>query len=180
MSAAQNRQIDFSVADLFDALDAQRRDRKLSWQGVAQELWKQSAALNAQRNDHPISASTLTGMAKRGDATCQHALFILRWLDRTPESFVRGLPADAKRTALPVAGPDRRLRWDLQKLYDAMDGQRREQGLTWPQLARELRCTPSQLSGLKRVRFAIRMTLAMRVVLWLDRPARDFIYVAKW
>ncbi len=33
---------------------------------------------------------------------------------------------------------------------------------------------------MKRVRFAIGMTLAMRVVLWLDRPARDFIYAAKW
>jgi hypothetical protein len=27
------------------------------------------------RNDHPISASTLTGMAKRSDTSCQHALF---------------------------------------------------------------------------------------------------------
>ncbi len=147
MSAQQNWQIDFSVADLFDALDAQRRERKLSWQGVAKGLWEQSATLNAQRNDHPISASTLTGMAKRGDATCQHALFILRWLDRTPESCVPGLQADAKRTALPVAGPDRRPRWDIQKLYDALDWQCHERGLTWPQLARELRCTPSQLTG---------------------------------
>lgn len=180
MCPPQNRQIDFSGSALFEALDGQRRDRKLSWQGVARELWEQSATLNAQRNDHPISASTLTGMAKRRDTTCQHALFILRWLDRAPESFIAGSAADANTTALPLAGPDRRLRWDLQKLYDALDGQRREQGLSWPQLARELRCTPGQLTGLKRVRFAIGMTLAMRVVLWLDRPARDFVYAAQW
>ena len=180
MSPTRNAQVDFSIAALFDALDAQRRARRLSWQGVAQELWNQSATLNAQRNDHPISASTLTGMAKRGDTTCQHALFMLRWLGRTPECFVQGSTADAKRTALPLAGPDQRLRWDLQKLYDSLDARRRKRGISWPQLAHELRCTPSQLSGIKRARFAIAMTLAMRVVRWLDCPARDFVYAANW
>jgi hypothetical protein len=58
MPSTRNVQIDFDVAALFDALDSQRRNRALSWQGVAQELWDQSAALNARRNDHPISAST--------------------------------------------------------------------------------------------------------------------------
>jgi hypothetical protein len=180
MPPTRDAQIDFNIAALFDALDAQRRDRTLSWQGVAQALWDQSATLNAQRDDHPISASTLTGMPKRGDTTCQHALFMLRWLGRTPESFIPGLTADAKRTVLPVAGPDQRLRWDLQKLYDSLDAQRRERDLPWPQLAYQLRCTASQLSGIKRARFAIGMTLAMRIVLWLDCPARDFVYAANW
>ena len=180
MPSARSVQIDFDGVALFDALDSQRRNRALSWQGVAQELWDQSAALNVQRGDHPISASTLTGIAKRGDTTCQHALFILRWLGRTPESFMAGSTADASRTALPIVGPHQRLRWNLQELYDALDSQRREQSLTWPQLAHELRCTPSQLSGIKRARFAIGMRLAMRIVTWLDRPARDFIYAANW
>jgi transcriptional regulator with XRE-family HTH domain len=73
------------------------------------------------------------------------------------------------------AANDRRLRWNLQKLYDSLDAQRRQRGLSWPQLAHELRCTPSQVSGLKRARFAISMKLAMRIVHWLDCPARDFI-----
>ncbi len=176
----RNVQIDFDIAALFDALDSQRLSRALSWQGVAQELWNQSAALNAQRNDHPISASTLTGMAKRKDTTCQHALFMLRWLGRTPESFMPGSMADANRTALPFVGPDQRLRWDLPKLYEALDSKRRERSFTSPQLAHELRCTPSQLCGIKRARFAIGMRLAMRIVTWLDRPARDFIYAANW
>ncbi len=171
---------DFDIAALFDALDSQRRNRALSWQGVARGMWNQSAELNAQRDDHPISASTLTGMAKRGDTTCQHALFMLRWLDRTPESFLPGSTDDAQRAPLPSAGPDQRLRWDLLKLYAALDSQRRERSLTWPQLARELRCTPSQLSGIRRARFAIGMRLAMRIVTWLDRPARDFVHAADW
>jgi transcriptional regulator with XRE-family HTH domain len=83
-------------------------------------------------------------------------------------------------TVLPVAGPDKRLRWDLQKLYNALDAPRHEKGLSWPQLALELQCTPSQLSGIKRARFAISMVLAMRIVQWLDRPARDFVYAASW
>jgi hypothetical protein len=180
MPSTPNVKIDFDIGALFGALDSQRRNRALSWQGVAQELWDQSAALNARLDDHPISASTLTGMVKRNDTSCQHALFMLRWLGRPPESFVPGSTADAKRTALPSVGADQRLRWDLQELYDALDSQRRERSFTWPRLARELHCSPSQLSGIKRARFAIGMRLAMRIVAWLDRPARDFVHAAKW
>jgi hypothetical protein len=52
--------------------------------------------------------------------------------------------------------------------------------MTWPELARELRCTPSQLTGIRTARFAIGMTLAMRIVGWLGRPAADFIDAAEW
>src|SRR5215468_5437423 len=98
MTGPRNAQIDFDVAALFAALDAQRRDRMLSWQGVARELWDLSATLNARRDDHPISASTLTSMAKRKDTSCQHALFIVetggfrsynfRWPDATVRPFM--------------------------------------------------------------------------------------------
>jgi hypothetical protein len=171
---------DFDIAALIDALDVQRRSRALNWHDVAKELWDQSAMLNAQRDDHPISPTTLTGIAKRMDTSCQHALFMLRWLGRTPESFMPGSTADAKKTALPFAGPDRRLRWDLQKLYIAVDAERRERNLTWRQLADVLLCTPSQLTGIRRARFAISMRLTMRIVEWLKRPARDFVYAATW
>jgi hypothetical protein len=180
MTGPRNAQSDFDVAALFKALDAQRRDRMLSWQGVARELWDLSATLNVRRNDHPISASTLTGMANRRDTSCQHALFMLRWLDRTPESFMPGSTLDPSRAVLPRAGLDQRLRWDLQKLYTSLDTQRCERGLTWPQLASDLHCTPSQLSGIKRAQFAIGMRLAMRIVRWLDRPASEFVVAAKW
>ncbi|HKW10330.1 MAG TPA: hypothetical protein VJO33_08115, partial [Gemmatimonadaceae bacterium] len=135
--------------------------------------------LNRRRNDHPISRATLTGIAKRGDTTCQHALFILRWLGRDAESFM-SVAASNGNTALPSVGPDRRLRWNLAALYDALDARRRERELTWRALARELRCTDHQLTGIKTARYAIGMTLAMRIVQWLERPAADFIYAAKW
>lgn len=169
---------DFDVQALFSALDAQRRERGLSWTGVANQIWEMSAALNAQRGDHPISPSTLTGMPKRNATSCQHALFMLHWLNRAPESFVPGSArADAQ---LPACGPDRRLRWNLKALYAAMDEKRRAESLTWAELASVLRCTSNQLTGLRTARFATGIVLAMRITQWLDQPSAAFIRAAKW
>jgi len=125
-----------------------------------------------------MSPSTITGMAKRGNTTCQHALIMIRWLDRTPESFIPG--GSVKGAPLPPTGPDRRPRWNLRLLYDALDVRRKESQMTWPELARALRCKPNQLTGLKRARYATNMRLAMRVTQWLGRPAADFVYAAEW
>lgn len=178
----------FDAQALYRALDVQREERGLSWPGVARELWEMSSELAKRRGqDHPIAASTLTNLAKRGDTSCQHALFMLRWLDRCPEDFVPGAPP-ATRVPLPTAGLDRRLRWhlhatprrDVPGLYEGLDERRRERGLAWPELARELRCGPSQLTGLRTARFAVGMTLAMAITQWLQRPAADFVYAAQW
>jgi hypothetical protein len=182
-----DRRADFDALALFEALDTQREQRGLSWSKVAQQIWELSANLNARRSDHPISPATIIGVGKRGDTSCQHALFMLRWLDRTPESFLRRSMTVAAGT-LPAAGPDHRLRWNLHEspryrapgLYEAMNARRESEGLTWPELARRLRCSPNQLSGLRTARYAVRMTLAMRITQWLQRPAADFIYAADW
>ena len=165
---------------MYHAMDAARARKGLSWRQTAQEIWDQSAALNARRQDHPISASTLTGILERRDCTCQHALFILRWLKLPPEAFVTGAPSPRQWSPLPEPGPERRLRWDLKALQAAADVQRSQRGLTWTALAAELSCSPSQLTGLRHVRFAIGMRLAMRLVRWLDRPASAFVYAASW
>jgi hypothetical protein len=81
---------------------------------------------------------------------------------------------------LPVAGRDERLRWDLGALAETLDARRRELGLTWKALATELGCTAHQVQGLRTVRYAIGMRLAMRMVQWLERPAAAFIYAASW
>jgi plasmid maintenance system antidote protein VapI len=52
--------------------------------------------------------------------------------------------------------------------------------VVWPELARELHCTPSQLTGIRTARFAIGIQLAMRIVGWLGRSASDFIDAAEW
>ena len=181
----------FDAGALYAALDDKRTQLGLSWPGVATQLWELSSDLNERRSDHPISPSTLTNMAKKPRTSCQHALFMLRWLGRTPESFLTGAnsaragnvdgPGGASdRFALPAAGPDRRLRWALKLLYASMDEKRRQDGLTWPALAATLGCSPNQLTGLRTAKFATGMDLAMRIVQWLGRPAADFIYPAKW
>ena len=170
----------FDTTALYTALDDKRRHAGLSWPAVARQLWELSSDLNERRRDHPISPSTLTNMAKNPRTSCQHALFMLRWLGRSPESFLVGATGDDERFALPVAGPDRRLRWALKRLYAAMDEKRRRDGLTWPALASVLGCSPSQLTHLRTARFATGMDLAMRIVQWLGRPAADFVYLAPW
>jgi hypothetical protein len=170
---------EFDSAALFEALDRQRQERDQSWPQVARAMWDMSATLNDRRSDHPISPSTLTNLSKRGDTSCQHALFMLRWLDRSPESFLAGSSTPGT-TALPVADTEHRLRWNLKKLYGAMNDQRIESGLTWPALAGELRCSPNQIRGLRTVKYAISMRLAMRIVQWLGRPAADFVHLSTW
>ncbi|HEX7676784.1 MAG TPA: hypothetical protein VF713_01580 [Thermoanaerobaculia bacterium] len=69
---------DFDGIALYEAMEAQRIQRGLSWRQVADQIWDQSSILNQRRHEHPISPATLTSIAVRGDCTCQHALFILR------------------------------------------------------------------------------------------------------
>jgi hypothetical protein len=170
---------EFDVAALHAALDRRRRDEDLSWAGVARALWQQSAILNQQRGDHPISASTLTDMQRRGNTSCQHALFALRWIERAPEDFIAE-PAPGTRVALPAADPAHRPRWNLARLYATLDAARTERDATWQQAAKRLGCTPSQLTGLRTAKFATGIRLAMRICQHLRRPAADFIDVAAW
>lgn len=171
----------FDVSALYFALDARRLEFDLSWSQVAKELWLLSSELNERRRDHPISPATLTRMETRQQISCQHALFMLRWLGRTPESFLAGYEAgDDVRFALPAGGADRRLRWALKLLWASMDEKRRQDDLTWRLLADVLECTTSQLTGLKTARFATGMRVAMNIVQWLERPAAEFVYAARW
>ncbi len=174
-------QTEFDVVAMFDAMDRQRVERGLSWRQVADQIWGLSVELNRLRpTDHPISPPTITGIAKRGDTTCQHALFFLRWLGRTPESFLTPPPVETDPMRLPAVGPDTRLRWNLAALYEALNTRRQEHKLTWGQLARQLRCTESQLTGIRTAKYAIGMKLAMAIVVWLEQPAARFVYAAGW
>lgn len=169
----------FDCGALFGALDAQRRERGLGWYELADEMWQQSAELNAQRADHPLCGGAVQRLPVRGATSCQYALFMLRWLSRAPEDFLTGPVADVGDVRLPAAGPEHRLRWELSELHAALNAQRREAGLTWPELAEELGCTPSRLTNLRTARLAD-MDLAMRITQWLRRPAAAFIHPADW
>ncbi|MGA2836517.1 MAG: hypothetical protein ABSF84_07970 [Acidimicrobiales bacterium] len=73
-----------------------------------------------------------------------------------------------------------RLRWNLGALYHAMNVSRRGEHLTWKSLAELLGCTPGRLTGIETARFAIGMRLAMRITLWLARPAAESVHAARW
>jgi transcriptional regulator with XRE-family HTH domain len=170
----------FDAGALYRALDAKRSRLGLSWKAVADQIWELSGNLNDRRRDHPISPSTIANIERRRRPSCQHALFMRRWLGRTPESFLRDADGDDQRFALPEVGTDRRLRWALKRLYAAMNEKRKEQSMTWPALAAVLGCTPDELMGLRTAKFATGMDVAMGIMQWLDRPAADFVYAATW
>lgn len=169
----------FDCTELFSALDDERRDRGLQWFPLAAELWDQSSHLNEQRADHPLCGGAIMRLPQRGAISCQHALFMLRWLGRPPEDFLTGPVVDVGTTELPDAGSGSRLRWDLPQLHAALNAQRRERDLTWAALADLLDCTPSRLTNLRTARFAD-MDLAMRITQWLGRPAAAFVHPAQW
>ncbi|MHB1929108.1 MAG: hypothetical protein ACYDEN_01880 [Acidimicrobiales bacterium] len=169
----------FDCGALFSALDDRRRDRGLDWFSLADELWRQSSELNARRTDHPLCGGAIQRLPKRGTTSCQYALFMLRWLGSAPEEFLRGPVVDVGDVALPQAGADSRLRWNLTQLHAGLNEERRAHDLTWSELARELDCTPSRLTNLRTARFAD-MDLAMRVTQWLGQPAAAFIHPAQW
>jgi hypothetical protein len=170
----------FDHQAFFDAINARRRKCQLSWPALAAVIWEQSRVLNERRKDHPISPHTIRKMGERGAISCQHALFLLRWLDVPPEEFIALPRKGTARIALPEVDESQRLRWNLGKLYRALNHARTERDATWRRAAEQLHCTPSQLTALRTAKFATGMGLAMRITQALHRPAADFIYAANW
>ena len=148
----------FDIQRFFAVVDARRRDEQLSWPALAAAIWEKSRVLNERRKDHPISPATIRKLAQ--GVSCQHALFVLRWLGVPPETFIAMPQPGTVGAPLPLADEAHRLRWDLQKLYGALNAARTARGATWQQAALRLHCTPSQLTGLRTVKFATSMQLA--------------------
>lgn len=172
------RPSDFDSSAFFNAIDEKRRLEQLSWKSLAGVIWNQSRVLNDRRRDHPISPATIQKMGS--GTSCQHALFLLRWLDLPPEAFIAEPQPGTIGVALPSADDAHRLRWNLRKLYASLNAARTARDATWAQAAARLHCTPSQLTGLRTAKFATGMGVAMRITQALGRPAADFVYIAEW
>ena len=171
---------DFDLQAFFIAVDTRRRNEDLSWPALAAEVWALSHDLNERRSDHPISPATLRNLSTGRGPSCQHALFLLRWLGVPPEAFIPSPHPNTLEAPLPQADKAHRLRWNLRKLYKTLDAARIKRGATWRQAASLLRCTPNQLTGLRSAKFATSMVLAMRIAQALHLPAAHFVYVAQW
>lgn len=167
MTVAMRR---FDLRALQAALEEARRACGLSWADVAAEI----NAPFAHMASLPISVTTIRGMAQKRSVTSAVVLQVLRWLGRTPESFLAPA-ADELRESLPMAGPDQVLRFDTRALHAALDQARRERGMTWRQVAAELPgFTPSMLQNLVTgplIGFPRVMTLTQ----WLGQPAAAFV-----
>jgi len=79
---------EFDLHAFFDAVDARRRERQLSWPALATVILEQSRVLNDERKDHPISPTTIRKLAEGRGLSSQHSLFLLRWLGVPPETFI--------------------------------------------------------------------------------------------
>lgn len=161
---------DFSLRALYAALDAQRQARGLSWSQATKEIGGQSGRSSARA----LSPSTVTGTRTRAIAEGDGVLQMIRWLNRTPESFVPGKQQFAEAdTRLPDIPANRVLRFDTRKLHAALDAQRIKRNMTWAQVATEVGIGISSLTHLSkggRTGFPH----VMRMIRWLARPAADF------
>jgi hypothetical protein len=163
-----NVKADFDIAALYAALDAERASRGMSWAEVARSI----NALIARATTSKISASTITGIRSRRSVEGDGVLQMLRWLGRTPESFVPGATGGA---ALPSAGDDRILRFDTRSLHAALDAARVERGVSWTQMAREIGGVSA--AGLTRLSQGGRTFFpeVARITRWLGRPIAEFV-----
>ncbi|HLJ50847.1 MAG TPA: hypothetical protein VKU01_32775 [Bryobacteraceae bacterium] len=162
---------DFDLAALFEALDAQRQARGLTWSQALREINRASE----RRARHQIARSTVTGLRTRRVAEGDGVLQMLQWLNRTPESFVPGCELAGSNTAkLPEVAPQQMLRFDTHKLHAALNERRIEKGITWQQVAKEIGGVSAgsltYLSKGSRVGFPG----VMRIVRWLGRPVAQF------
>lgn len=112
-------------------------------------------------------------------AEADGVLQMLRWLGRTPESFVPDFPdPDAACFHLPALNMGQTLRWDTQAIYSHLDSRRQSLGLAWKEVAGQIGAvTPGMLTNLGkggRTSFPA----VMRIVRWLAQPAAAFTRIA--
>jgi hypothetical protein len=60
----------------------------MGWGDLPNELWDQSAQLNAERDDHPL-CDAISRLGARGETSCQYALYLLPEPGQPPEDSSR-------------------------------------------------------------------------------------------
>ena len=159
----------FDVDMLFDALDAQRARRGLSWSGVAREIEEHYAR---------VSVATIKGIRGKANVEGDGCLQMMLWLGQAPESFVPGL-ADEHRFVLKPAS-NGVLRFDVQKVFRLLESKRESEGITWNEMAAQIGGFTVQM--LKRFEKGGRTSFPgiMRVARWLDVPIAELTRESPW
>ena len=160
----------FDLTAFAQAIEAQRQARDLSWAAALREI---NHPFRDVPHHRPIAVSTVAGLTRgkrliEGDSALQVCL----WLDASPERFVAGIEEG------PEHGLDRLeshliLRWDLARLFRALDTERRDRSLSWASLATSFGTTPAVLKRLEKGGRSALPQL-MDWVLWVGVPASNF------
>ena len=163
----------FELTTLYAALDAQRESRGLTWTQAVREINAVGPTSIRQ-----IAVSTVTGLPSKTLAEGDGVLQMLRWLKRSPESFLRD--SSALTEELPEAKQEQVLRFDTPKLYEALNARRTGKGMTWPQVAGEI--GGLRAASLTRYSKGGRTAFPeiMRICRWLGKPAATFVRVSSW
>src|SRR5689334_7990330 len=114
----------FDPQALLDAVDAQRRERGMTWNDLSKELL--------------VSATTVRNMPKRKwGIELDGVMGLARWVGRTVESFAGGDGGSPPRpNSFMKTG--RIIRFNTAGLYAAVNEKREERGMTWDQVAAEI------------------------------------------
>lgn len=165
----------FDLHALYEALDERRRSLDLTWAAVTTEVNRHRTRLR------PIAASTIASLKDKRVAEGDAVLQMLIWLERPPESFMPGVAnAGGPDFRLPQLRRGQILRWNTPALHRALDARRRDRGLTWAELARDVGgFTPGMLTNLASGPH-IGFPRVMRLVRWLGKPAVSFTRIAQW
>jgi hypothetical protein len=162
----------FDMQALHTTLDDERRVRDLSWVDLAADINRPFKGTTSI----PISVSTIQKMSKKSFVTSAVVLQVLRWLDRSPESFLSGRLVEPKADEkLPDAVATRILRFDTRAIYAALDDERHRRNLTWRQLVAQLPgFTQSMVANLAEGPL-IGFPRVMILTQWLDCSAATFV-----
>lgn len=153
---------DFDYRGLWEAIETERRARGLSQTQLLRDIaWLSAGVLHRIRDGH--------------GTTCQHVTGLLRWLGRSPESFMPGI-TDRPEYAIPDVGPFA-VRWSMPALWEAVDAHRAELRMSWPEVGGALHWPT--VKALKTSTYGIPMNLAMRITRWLGKPAATFMVAAE-
>jgi hypothetical protein len=159
---------------LAEALNVARCERGLSWPELTAEINRPFAGTDSI----PISLSTLKGIASKQSVTSAVVLQVLGWLERGPECFLSPPDsAEKPHEVLPASGPGRILRFDTRAMYQALDAERVERGMTWKQVAAELPGFSASMLRNLATGPLIGFPRVMRITQWIGQPAASFVRV---
>src|SRR5262245_51281471 len=153
----------FDPQALLDAVDAQRRERGMTWAELSREVF--------------ISTSTIRNMPKRKwGIDLDGVIGLAGWLGRTVESFAGG-DGGPSPTSSSYATTRRFLRFDTAALYRAVNQERERRYATWDQVASEVwPAGPWGVAQLKHLAKGGRADVysALAICQWLGRRISDF------